>query len=563
MKYNKFELSAKEKIVGYILNSEGRKYYGELELHPNKFPIFSLESSDIEYSKLFLKDICSEKIIFKSNTKTFLLCDNEIEHSQIYSRFLIKSEGTDILNTEFKEIGVYNEFFSQMFYEYEVEYSRKNYTFSRKVDFYSFETSIDFNGKSITLYNCYNQSTVNKDGKVIIEEYPTINIKSNSGNFNLTEIENLIHDISLLFTFLVGLPIIPELVWVLENKTWLGFYFPRIEPSKKIEYSRLFSLIDIKKLLKENSFTDIIHNYFHHKKYSVFKDKWSKIYSLLDYNGIWDYEFIGFVSLLDHHVSNFASKNRPKRSISKNYFKKLKTKLNDIIEKEPLESEEIKKVLRDQINSLKISSLGTFNENFEFLLNSVDKNLIDIIDLSKEDFKVIKKLRDDIAHSNTINYEEIDYTKINILKNKITILLFYFILLDLGIKHDAFLESMANSYNQIIRNSNLNELLLDRLSKKFPFIKITDSEFKKIKENKLSLVILELKKKYKLNFEYSVSAYDNWNISSGPENYDLRKVIQKMYHEDAQVEFCSIGYVETDDMQSQIKIDYLCLISIK
>ena len=121
---------------------------------------------------------------------------------------------------------------------------------------------------------------------------------------------------------------------------------------------------------------------------------------MFSYQGAWEYELLGYISLLDAYSSEFSEKKRKKLPRSK--YRLIKDDLLNVIKHHgrELDSEysSVLESFKAAISGIRNTNLPTFKEKFYALVETIDPNVYSTIDLSEEQFTHIKKLRDLSAH---------------------------------------------------------------------------------------------------------------------------------------------------------------------
>ena len=196
---------------------------------------------------------------------------------------------------------------------------------------------------------------------------------------------------------------------------------------------------------------------------------------------------MGYVSVLDKYVSQFSEdESAPKRLSAKgmrklgNGLKKLAGPLSDVQQKEVLELVE---------RSFSGKRDLDFGEEYEFTTGKSDSDIIQIINISNDDFEHIKKVRDKIAHGDAITTITNDLTRESGIVDKITLLLTYWAYMDFGLTKDDFLKCLNHNHNRLSLNPNLDRAHFEKVTKISGFYDVSKKEFErisKVKKNKVA-----------------------------------------------------------------------------
>jgi hypothetical protein len=263
---------------------------------------------------------------------------------------------------------------------------------------------------------------------------------------------------------------------------------------------------------------------------------------LQNYEGFWEYRVLGYVTLLDGYVSKHFSKFNPPTTPPKK--KKLEQLENRLAEMSPPLNPEQQSAVVAAVTGIFSAKNMSFANKFSQLLDSLDKNVVKIINLTDDDFKTIKDLRNDIAHGDELTFKGPDFTPILVITSKITLLLTYLFFLDIGLAPDDFTRCLSRGHNRLRMAANVDNVHLDRVVHPTHFFQVSSSVLASIRQRSTRLIYSCFVRDHSGDIAYSnsrsvdceIRAARNGQVSQIHELLDLPKeavaFYQKAYFED-------------------------------
>ncbi|MNR84304.1 hypothetical protein D3C72_151020 [compost metagenome] len=297
-----------------------------------------------------------------------------------------------------------------------------------------------------------------------------LSIENTHFNLTLCKLRSIINSLCTLFSILLAQPVSIIFARVRgKSGRGLSLYFTHFE---KIENTD--SLLDgrMEYLLKRDLFDEnwktIAQSFFN----SELRDpSWLRLSSMKRYQDFWEYEVAAYVFILNSYV-DFKTKTLPKK-LSNSANEKIdtfKTRLK-------ASSLTLTQQQDDELIAIATEIFGTknytFREMYKFVESQVDENVIKIVNLTEKDFTDLKRFRDDVAHGNPLIINGELSSRIHRLTDKLALLLTYFAFLDFGLTSQDFIACLSNTWNRIVRNSEINQLHLDRVNKSAEFITVS------------------------------------------------------------------------------------------
>lgn len=221
----------------------------------------------------------------------------------------------------------------------------------------------------------------------------------------------------------------------------------------------------------DDCWEDVVNAYFR----SQYREAiWSRLAGMQNYDGFWEYRVFGYVTLLDSYVSQRFGTNRPAQIPQARRLKQFKAELANV---QPLLDSKQQAGVMDAASQIFLMPADTpFASKFQALVNGLDPDVVKIINLTQDDFKFVKRLRDDIAHGLQPTFKGPDFTPVFEITNRITLLLTHLFFRDVGLGRDVFLQCLSRPHTELWMNSKLDKVHLDRTLFPEKFIRVSSQE---------------------------------------------------------------------------------------
>ncbi|WP_219215916.1 ApeA N-terminal domain 1-containing protein [Variovorax boronicumulans] len=229
----------------------------------------------------------------------------------------------------------------------------------------------------------------------------------------------------------------------------------------------------------EDCWDNVVNQFFRSAYQEVI---WSRVAGMQNWEGFWEYRVLGYVSLLDSYVSQTFKKGPPTQPTKR--LLRLATELNAV--RPPLSPAQLADVLKAATQVF--SSNDAFASKFQELIDTLDPDVLKVINLSQADFETIKKLRNEVAHGQQLSFKGPDITPIEVITNRITLLLTHLFFIDLGLGRDVFLGCLARPLNKLRIASDVNQVHLDRTLKPTSFFQVTSQALQAIRQRSRRLL---------------------------------------------------------------------------
>lgn len=497
------------------LSSLGSSRDAKLIIKRNKLPTVDFDNLSLsELGNIHLSNEEQESIECNSDTKHYRLIGCETNGDFIYPRYIVEGlEYEPAIGVEISLTGL-SSWFDQCT---KIKITDTELTMSLPDDKIDARVKIDNETYQINSNSYCDVENVEKKD-YLVSGYTTIKIVKIDGNISESSAESLSHDIRRLFSLLLGQPLSIEYVWLIVDSPLprRPFYFGCPEHKEKPFESPIECIIHPSLIFERNIWNNIFNAYFSPPMKKRFQTIWSRLPTLLAYNGIWEYELLGYVSILEAYSKQYADIKGKK--LPKEKFGEVKKKLLRFIDEtqQELLSEfpETMGSIKTGIDGIRNTNLPTFREKFKYLLSKTDDGIRGMINFSTEEFKAIKHIRDSAAHAlplKTRNERDISFEFE--LKYKLQVFLLYLVYKDFGFFPADYARCLKTTHCKYVINSKISEFKRDKLAGVTPFYVVSKDNFLKAsKSKKFNVGITYYKEKNIYNYSETITneINDNW-----------------------------------------------------
>lgn len=328
-------------------------------------------------------------------------------------------------------------------------------------------------------FNISTERVVNiqkNDEGYIVNECVLFNFKKINNFFSSVEVKDKVLELSTLLSVLVAIPLtVASLIVEGEKGKSYFSFFPTYKKNNDIERKRSWIEYFVRKDQIDNRWQSIFDNYYRSKYRDVI---WVRLAGMQRYFGFWEYKALGYVSILDQYLSLNTKDMRRERKQERR-VKSLCSQLEGIIPE--LTQDQKIKVFAVVQDSLSSSQKLTLKEQFEWLNASMDADISKIINFNDSDFKLIKSIRDAIAHGDIPAINGEDFNSVGVIVGKINLLLTYLAFKDLGLNDKDFLECLK-SHSQLHMRAKIDKIHLSRITDSAGFFKISEEQFDELEK---------------------------------------------------------------------------------
>lgn len=532
---------------------DGKSHVGSLILKPSSYPKLKINSNShhlhFEENRVFDQPIVCQDI---STNKFYTLYGSRLQRGTILSEFIATGKSTccafDKLKVCLTGVSTW------------IERQRSNEItaseFKRGIHVEKFSVDFNYQDNDYSIENSRNVlPSVVQGTKHLIELEDSFIITKKRGGFTLEEMKKVSQEVRTLFSLLLGFPLSIKNVYV-TSSTEIHKYQSFIFPSVNYEEFPLESwhqcLCDFNSVFEWGLWDSIIKNFF---KIKSFRTIWNRLVPVLPHNTTryWEFDILSVVVTLEMYCAQKSKGQGHKLAKSKHHV--LKEKLLGALSEFKLEatlSEQDNELVNDVshiINQLKNTSHPTLQHKYNFLMSDTSSHIKEAIDFSDNDFKIIKKLRDSIAHG--LHYKTATSGEITTevqIKDRLLTLLTYFVLYELGFNDAQVAQSLSFTLNPFVMNAGGNERSRDKLAGNAKFITLAQNICLDDHKPFSSIVIIydQTVQQYTLDERLSYEVSRNW-LSSGVR--DVRDFVKGLLTNDAcySLEYLNKVYLSSGD----------------
>ncbi|WP_191485551.1 HEPN domain-containing protein [Pseudomonas sp. FEN] len=323
--------------------------------------------------------------------------------------------------------------------------------------------------------------SINKRGEDrTIHEHVNFLFKRNSGEFSLADLKKKPLELSNLLSIFIAYPLSIISMWVsCDNGHPMPAYFPSF---KKIERNLEENSFERNALISRSTLDNrwqVVFDRYYNSKYR--KVYWTRLAAMQRHEGFWEYRVLGYVSFLDGYVTELAKTYKLKTGHKNEKLEALTQALKTL--QNPLNQDQHDE-LAANLKSIFPPPRGlTFSEKYNYAVDTTDSDIMKVINLSTDDFKSIKYVRDQIAHGNAVDSAKSPYEKIHSITEKLALLLTYWALIDFGITPNEFTSNLIRTNNTLKFNNALNLVHLERITNSALFISVSEETYSKLTSN--------------------------------------------------------------------------------
>ena len=325
------------------------------------------------------------------------------------------------------------------------------------------------------------ESSITQSGEdYLLHDHVLFCFERLDAHFSPEDVQTKALQLSHLLSILIAQPLsILDVYIVCDEDQWRHpVFFPTYE---RVERYADIGRFKIDCFVTEQQIHDrwelIFTRYFN----SNYRDvSWSRLAGMQRYEGFWEYRALGYVTLLDNYVSQ-RHREAPRAL----------TKISLTIEK-TAEIDSALDTLSPSLDDCQYTGLlgilhrifgskhASFRDRYLDELSRSDPGVIKVIDLSPEDFTLIKRVRDRIAHGKAVDVLKSDFHRIETIVARIVLLMTYWAFLDFGLTGNDFLQGLRNTFNTLRFKARPNVLELDRVINPASFLTVSKQVFDKV-----------------------------------------------------------------------------------
>ena len=317
---------------------------------------------------------------------------------------------------------------------------------------------------------------------ITISENVLFTIEALNDSFSLDDLREKPIEFSSLLSILTAQPLSISAIHIVDCKGVHAYtYFPsfKIQGDEKQEGISWTECL-VRKVVLDGKWQTVIENYY---KSAYRKVAWRRLAGMQRYKGFWEYKILGYVSILDYYVSQQSKRQKPHNNLKPKLTQEDIDKVINAIS--AITSDDQQKLIACELEKIEqVKVKLDFSSKFNHAISATDQDVVKIIDFSVDDFMLIKRTRNKIAHGDELPLKDGDLQRIHTLVNKIALLLTYWAFIDFGLSKDDFVSALRMTHNPLSLGAQLNSMELARVTKTAKFFTVSKTEFLKISKTK-------------------------------------------------------------------------------
>jgi hypothetical protein len=183
--------------------------------------------------------------------------------------------------------------------------------------------------------------------------------------------------------------------------------------------------------------------------------------------------------LLDKYVTQRYKNARPPSGVSKEVKARLKEATS--LHSPPLAENQRSALMNRLVEAFDV---GSFAEKYRHAISESDQDMMKVINISEKDFRLIKDVRDTIAHGDALDLSEDDFGRTQVIVSKIILLMTYWAFMDFGLKNEDFLRCLDATYHDLVLRAKPDTTHIARKLRPNTFFAVSKEDFDKLSSNK-------------------------------------------------------------------------------
>jgi hypothetical protein len=406
----------------------------------------------------------------------FTLCACRIHGFSIIATFLVHGSITE---SRFLQIDVRYSDISEWFLRWELIDGTvgEQLTWTRRSEHFSAAVTENTRRFTLSSKSVGSHNRVGED--LIVHEHVEFSFASATGGFSLEEVREKVTGLCALLSLLVAYPVsIVSIDIHTKDGHAHPVYFGTFKHVQR-DNTRDFAIqCLLQKLRLDGKWSLVLNSYYQDR---ARRDLWLRLAGMQRYEGFWDFKLLGYVSLLDRYVAQRAQTHPVGSSPPTQKIKKLAIALCKL--KPKLDNAAVIAIV-DIAKRIFVSHDPSFPEQYASAMEHTDREVRAVINLTDEDFELIKDVRDRIAHGEPPDVPESGFTRITIIINKIALLLTYWTFHDLGLSKAEFLGAMNATHNRLYLGALVDRKSLARATGTATFFNVSAEKFELLDSRK-------------------------------------------------------------------------------
>jgi len=389
----------------------------------------------------------------------------------------------------------------------------------------------------------------------IFHEHVLFCLEKGHGHFNQQDVQTKALELEHLLSILIALP--------------LSIVSVRVTCENDIEHMAYFSTW--KPLKRDADDTDSPARFFiseksiHHHWERIFtryfaspyrKISWSRLAGMQHYEGFWEYRALGYVTLLDKYVDMQYRSAKRSMKIKVPVEPMRQARWNSTLD---AISPRLGRGQRDAINRA-VNELfsrkrePTFAEKWRCAIDGTDEDVVKIVAITDDDFELIKKVRNTVAHGKAFDFPEEDMERIDSIVTRIALLMTYWAFADVGLTNDDFFRCLSTTHNELRFRARPDVKHIARMTKPQSFFTVSTDRFKQLSSIKRIRVNPCFSKDSSGQLKYSEkysAAYRKW-LTDPSASYKMAEWSEIFGVAKERISYMDSAYIECGDESIEV-----------
>jgi hypothetical protein len=473
--YKSFELSESQTYDVDLFHRElgplgrGRLSFGAEKMPQVTFRMTSPANSLSENQKLELVQAKTE------NGRCFSLFECEYLSHTLLSSYLIDG---DVPTSEFRHIHARYDEISAWFFQWQRIDGKVGEKLEWSEELVPLVACIQEGREQFSVKSEYYGTLSGSGEDRTLHQHIQFAFERTNGLFKLRDLKSKTLLLSSLLSILIGHPV--SLV-SLDIGTPQGRRHAAYFPTAKRAEADMQQASVLRYLLAKNNIEERWQTIFERYYRSSFRKlSWMRLAGMKRFSGFWEHKALAYVSLLDRYVTQLAESVNGSLRIEA-YTAKL-IKFNEKIRElsSPLTAAQIDEVSAIAETIFEQERGLTFVEKYEIALKHTDSDISKIINLSDEDFRLVKRMRDKIAHGDDVEIQQNDFQKVNTIVARLALLLTYWAFLDIGLTNDDFTMCLRRTHHRLRFDAELDQVHLARVTQTAAFFAVSEAKLQSL-----------------------------------------------------------------------------------
>jgi hypothetical protein len=446
----------------------GRLGAGVLTFGGNQWPCVNLSMSDIA------PDLHTDEAKFDfvkavtNDGTTFCLCDCKAHGFALYADYVIDG---DLNEAVFDSISVRYSDVSEWFLRWRNVDGSVGEVLTWKQIPKEIDVTVQTDEEDFNLRSEYRSSRSQRGEDLVLHEHVEFVFSANSAQFNLDDVKAKTHELSCLLSILVAYPAtILSVVVSQGNGHSFRVHFPTSErPERDHDAGSFWLRCFIQQPALDGRWQSIFDQYYRSKYRKVC---WVRLAGMQRYEGFWEYKALGYVSLLDSYlnIKYMGGKDNEPQPPSSKKVKKFRLNLSN--EMPDISAAQQEKIVG--IASVAFASDSfSLEEKYRLAIAATDADITKIINLSEDDFALIKRVRNRVAHGDDHGLKQEQFPAVLRAEPKIALLLTYWAFLDFGLTTQEFITCLERTHSRLKLAAVIDNVHMARVTRSAEFFSVT------------------------------------------------------------------------------------------